>query len=232
MPDGTPPPTTASNDARMGGGARPLVERQLEALGELVDIGLNIARAIDRQVGDESAGRRPLAELNAAAMAYARVARAVRQSILLQTRLVEGPRAGDKAGPATGAERKAAAEARVTRALRREIEAEHDDPDQVERLAAEAAERLERDLDGEALDRPLHEIVADICRDLGLRPDWPRLWDELSAAEDILGDGDAASLADAPEKIELYWLDQEGWPTPASQLCGASRWTGRRRDSS
>ena len=54
------------------------------------------------------------------------------------------------------------------------------DREAVEQLRLEAAERLERDDYGDIMNRPLREILAEIHRDLGLKPDWePRdqeLW--------------------------------------------------------
>jgi hypothetical protein len=56
----------------------------------------------------------------------------------------------------------------------------------VERLEGEAVERLERDdIYKDILSRPLSEIVADLCRDLGLSPDWSRLAEQDWAKEEI-----------------------------------------------
>jgi hypothetical protein len=226
MIDGTSALTTsARDDAPLCGDgakapARALAECQIEALGELVGIGLKIARAIERQVDEAAAGPQPLADLNAAAVAYARVARAVRQSILLQDRLTEAQQAAEAEAEAGALRaRKDGVKARMAGVVRSVIEAEHDDAERIERLAAEAMERLEQDLHGDVLARPVAEIIADICKDLGLHPDWPALALEVSAVEDMASGGDAP---EAPEKIEIFWLDDEGRPTPA----------GRRRDSS
>jgi hypothetical protein len=58
--------------------ARPLYERQIAMVGELAEMGLEIARDVKGQV--KMAGADP----QACAMAYARVARAVRISLMLQ----------------------------------------------------------------------------------------------------------------------------------------------------
>jgi hypothetical protein len=219
MADGTPPLTTdAEADAANCGGeapARPLVARQLAQLGEMVDIGLKIMRAIERQVDAAEGEPQPVAELNAAAMAYARVARAVRQTVMLQDKLAEAQTAGDQAAAAVR-RRQDGVRARVAGVVRRVAEAEHDDAEQVERLCAEAAERLEQERFGDEQARPVVELVADICRDLGLHPEWQGLIDEMSAIEALAG-GDAAADASppAPQTIELFWLDAEGRPTPA-----------------
>jgi hypothetical protein len=84
--------TTAPHDtAPPGGGGIPapsLTECQVAALGKLVDIRLKVARAIERQVNDAGDELQPVArDLNAAAIAFGRVAGAVRQTIMLQFRL-------------------------------------------------------------------------------------------------------------------------------------------------
>ena len=213
MADGTPSPNTASDSAATGEGeacARHIPE--IKALGELIGIGLKIARAIERRVEEPCGEPRSLAELNAAAIAYARVARAVRQTILLRDALQGEQNAS--------AAKTKDLRARVGRIVRRVIEAEHEDAEQVERLASEAAERLEQE-DFDALPvRPIREIIADICKDLALHPDWPGLAEELAAVEEIarsiLGGGGAPEAAvEDTGPWEVYWLDDEGRPIPA-----------------
>jgi hypothetical protein len=175
-------------------------DHQLQLLGELAEIGLDIARAIDRRV--QAAEPEPsLADLNAAATAYARVARAVRQTIMLQSRLLadrkaETARAGDL-------------RARVRRIVRQAIEDEHDDKEQVERLAQEAAEGLEQERFGDVLIRPIGEIVAGICKDLGLDPDWPAFAGEISAAEAFARGAAEPASAPLTGPIEVRWLDDD-----------------------
>jgi hypothetical protein len=202
MADGAPSLTTAPTDACPGDGgeARRLTERQIEALGELVEIGLKIARAIERQVdGPEPL---PAADLNAVAIAFARVARAVRQTVMLQSKLQDERNAATaKAGDVR---------VRVAGIVRRAIEHEHGDAERAERLAAEAAERLEQERYGDLLTRPIREIVADICKDLGLDPDWNDLFDEISAAEAFARGGAEAAAAPAEQgPVEVRWLDEE-----------------------
>ncbi|MDB5459102.1 MAG: hypothetical protein JWO72_843, partial [Caulobacteraceae bacterium] len=43
----------------------------------------------------------------------------------------------------------------------------------------------DEDLYGDVLARPFSEVVADICRDLGLDPDWSRLAQEPWARAEI-----------------------------------------------
>ncbi|HEY4028948.1 MAG TPA: hypothetical protein VGM25_01275 [Caulobacteraceae bacterium] len=215
----TPLATTTPTDACVDGEAcaRTLVERQLEALEELVRIGLKIAQAIERQV--DAAEARPQAGGEAAAggMAYARVARAVRQSILLQSRLT-GQTQAEAAAEAAVHTRERAVKARLGDIVQDVIEAEHDDPEAVERLGAEAVERLDRDLYGDVLERPVREIIADICKDLGLHPTWPRLFGEMAAIQEIAQGGEDRPYA-GPMKV--VWLDANG-PDPPQPVRDSS----------
>lgn len=216
MPDGTIPPHPADQAASAGVGAgrtavRLLAERQLEALEELAEVGLKIARAIGRRVDEAACEPPPLAELDAAALAYSRVARAVRQTILLQSKVAESLEAARKAATA-----RAGVKARIAGIVRKAIEAEQDDREQVERLAAEAMERLERADFDESLAQPVRETIAAICRTLGLSPDWRGLADEIEAVEamarSLLAPRPETPAAD-PEPIgphKVYWLGEDG----------------------
>ena len=134
------------------------IERQLELLGELAEAGLEVARAIERQACGEGLGPREAGEV---ALAYARVSRAVRQTVLLQSKLMHDLKA------------EAFVEAQGARLARRETrESPPPRPSADERPGApslEAAEGLEplEDYD-DLLDEPFEEAVARICRDLGL----------------------------------------------------------------
>ena len=184
--------------------ARPMVERQLQVLGRLAEAGLEIALALEAQArGGEAVVQGDVA------MAYAHVARAVRQTIMLQSRLIEGLQ--DRA--TAGAGRRAAARASAARILGGVIE-DHpsDDAERAERLAAEAAERLREEDIGDLLSRPFGEAVAAICRDLGLSPDWLSLTEDCCAAEAALaGKPVAAPAAQAPRtgSLEVRWLDDD-----------------------
>jgi hypothetical protein len=181
--------------------AQAVLRRQVERLDALAEIGLEFARAIQGQGGENPAE---------AAMAFSRVARTVRMCGLLQSRLIkdleqvqhraeeEQLRAAkralaayDQAGgedvdPALmePAERH---KYRVTRIVARIAEAKHrDDEEACERLVMEAAERLDDDdIYDDVLSRPIGELVALICRDLDLEPDWQRLSQEAWARAEI-----------------------------------------------
>jgi hypothetical protein len=211
--------------------ARPLVEQQLEALGELVGIGLKIARGIERAVDGEGDQAPSLADFNAAAMAYARVARAVRQTVMLQLRLQEARSAA--------AARAGDLKARVASIVRSAIEDAHGEGAEVERLVAEAAERLEQERFDEGLTRPVGEIVAGICQDLGLQPDWRGLARDIAAAE-AFARGERGPAAVSEEEVytgptDVYWIGDDGRWTPASILCGEHPerpWDDRSEDTS
>jgi hypothetical protein len=191
-------------DAAGEGCALPSAERRLRMLDRLAVVGLEISLAIERRVKDAPPDQ-PLAELNAAAMAYARAARAVRMAVLLQSRLAEGPVADEAANDAKGPqkiifgweecpderdERAQARRERLGQIVEHIAEKERGDAEAAERLGREAAERLERDdIYGDVLERPVSEVVADICRDLGLEPDWDGLFARPWARHEI-ADGD------------------------------------------
>ncbi|HVY33958.1 MAG TPA: hypothetical protein VG960_06010 [Caulobacteraceae bacterium] len=199
----TPPQPTTTN-APAPDLARALLERQLWVLGQLAEGGLEIARAIERRAtSDES----PDAVLDAAPMAYARVSRAVRMTILLQSKLiadlqtleVKGAQAAANANSLLGTQRvglECDQKDRIGRIIARIAGADGADEDEVERLAEEAAERLDQDdLYGDVLTRPVSELVAQICKDLGLEPNWPQLAEEAWAKADLNTGVAAAPLA-------------------------------------
>jgi len=170
------------------------IERQLRVLDELADIGLEVARAVERQAKTTS----PETDVTAVATAYAKAARALRLTIMLQSKLAKelqglDVRAEIKARTAAAIDRARRADpeyvhkARVENIVERvALEACDDDGSALDRLMIEAGERLDdEDLYGKVLDRPVGELVALICRDLGLAPDWARLAEEAWARAEI-----------------------------------------------
>jgi hypothetical protein len=178
---------------------RAWAERQLAILGRLAEAGLEIAVALEAQAkGGEAVVQGDLA------MAYSRVARAVRQTIMLQSKLVEalGERETGRAG------RRAAARASAARIVRRAIDSERpNDAERAERLAAEAAERLREQDFSDLLARPFADAVAEICRDLGLSPDWLALAEHCAAAEQALAGrgGEAPEEPDGAGSFDVRW---------------------------
>jgi hypothetical protein len=188
--------------------ARPLVERDIAILGRLAEAGLEIAVALEVQAQGRAEGGEAVVQGDVA-MAFSRVARAVRQTLMLRSRLIEA-RQDQEAGRAA---RKAAARASAARIVRGVIEDERPkDAEQAERLCAEAAERLRDEDFGDLLARPFGEAVADICRDLGLSPDWLSLAEDGFAAEAALAGGRAGEAAPEPAytgPTVVRWLEPD-----------------------
>ena len=174
------------------------LDRDLDRLERLADYGLRIAAVLaDR-------AEAPEADVEAAALAYGRVARAVRLGILLRSKLVEDGQAQERrrrseaesaermAGYAEAAEfeaekaQEAEAKTLARRIIRRVIRAEHRDAETIERLDRETVERLKaEDIYGWISARPMSDSVAEICADLGLSPDWDALGQECWAVEEV-----------------------------------------------
>ena len=186
--------------------ARPLLERQLWILGQLAEGGLEIARAIERQATDDSRAAHEVVKGDLP-LAYARVARAVRLTIMLQSKVIADLQKlesnaeidashakirQDVARPGLLRERKA----RIQRIVGRIAWAEGEDADQIEQVMRETGEHLDQDdIYGDVLSRPVSELVALICQDLGLKPDWPALAEHAWAQAEIASGAAGAPLA-------------------------------------
>ncbi len=150
----------------------------------------------------------------------------MRLTVALQSKLIDALAALEApSAPATADPEQPRADpdyllkARVERIVERAALAEHNgDDDEADRLTAEAGERLDDiDLYGGLLDRPISEILARICRDIGLPLQWSRLAEEAWAQAEM-GDGEpGAPLAALLETLET----QPPPPDPDG--------TGRRR---
>jgi hypothetical protein len=184
------PPVTPSPAVGAQAWARAVLERQAMMLDRLAEGGMRMAEAIRTQTERHIEPEAPpasgptapsLAELS---RSYARVARAVRLTLMLQAKLVADRLALDEPACAPAGPR-----LRALRLVKRAAQAEHEDGQAVERLVREAAERLDReDVCAELLSRPTHEVIAFICREMNLDPDWPRLaqeaWEEVQRQAD------------------------------------------------
>jgi hypothetical protein len=149
-----------------------LIERQLAKLERLADIGMEIAEAAGRRAATLAEGGEEGADGPDPGLTYARAARAVRLTLALQARL-----ARDLAALGEAATRAHAAEAarrrdRIHTRVERALEAERLGEDEVEGLSSDAWERLTEEDDEALLARPIEEMVALICADLGLSPAW------------------------------------------------------------
>jgi hypothetical protein len=176
---------------------------KLGMLREIAEMGMEMARDVRDQAVAEPAPdqpAKPSRDPDTLARAFARLTRAVRMTIALHTRLEEDHRR-QSAENAAERERRAAAARDKHRAyqqakVKRVIDATLDDAagddedeagedsDERERLEDEWRERL-LDFDDYALggQRSVGEIIARICRDLGVTPDWAR-WIDADWARD------------------------------------------------
>ncbi len=166
-----------------------VLDHQVELLAELAEIGMGIARDIGRQVAQAAAAGpadQPHPSTHDLALAFERAARGVRVTLLLQARALEGLQdlsmRGSDRTPAPLRPLDENRPARVAGIVRRLAQAKHGgDKPRIDRLMALAAERLDREsLSGVLAHRPLAQLVARICRDLGLDPDWadPDIWSQ------------------------------------------------------
>ena len=146
--------------------APPLVELQLALLTRLAEIGMEIAEEAGRQAtGKASAEAAPMRDPG---LVYARVARAVRLTIALQSRLMDGRAAARQADEVAQIGRRR----RVERLVERAVEAEYAEGDDIRSLQREARESFDRaELDADLDGLTFSEVVARICGDLGLAPD-------------------------------------------------------------
>jgi hypothetical protein len=185
---------------------------KLPMLRELAELGMDMARDVRaRAVAEpkpEPAPDRPATadgrinepakadgETDSLARAFARLSRSVRMTLALHTKLIEDYRRSDEERAAERTRRAAAARDahrdtqmdKVTRVAEATIDAETgEDWNEREDLHDKLSECL-KDFDDYADlgNRSIGEIIARICRDLGLKPDWRRWVDASWAKQEI-----------------------------------------------
>ena len=142
-----------------------------EVLHDLIGMGTALARRLHDQAiapaprpAPAPAAPSPAPDLIALATAFDRIARAVRRSIALARTLAQ------PIAPAQDpAAHRAAARKRILREVEDAIQRRHHEGDTAEDLNAELRDRLDGpDLDDDLATRPTPDIIAEICRDLGL----------------------------------------------------------------
>ena len=158
----TPLPCPSDDAAAQQAGDAPYYRRVLH---ELIDMGADMARLVHREAARleaDAAPDRPGAEtVPGLAVAFDRITRAVRRTIGLAQRL-------DQRADGQAAGRRVAGRRQIIRAVEDSIQRRADAGEQ-EALEAELLERLDGpDLDDDIDHRPIADIIADICRDLGL----------------------------------------------------------------
>jgi hypothetical protein len=124
-----------------------------QVLHGLIDAGADLAKAIQQRAcaSDEPIGPD-------VAVAFDRVARAVRRCVWLAQHLADAP----------AVPKRQMARRRIIRAVEDAIQRDAD-PDEANTLNQELRERLDApDLDDDIDHRPIDEIIAEICHDLGL----------------------------------------------------------------
>jgi hypothetical protein len=168
--------------------------RQLAMLQELAEIGMQMARAVRDEALARTDATAPVPPSRFGGgdlgLVYARIARAVRQTLALETRVADGiekarveqARSQVAAVRTALEERQHAVRDHVADAIEAEA-AERGTPDRdVERLLDDLDERLDDgDYDEVLADAPIGDLVARICADLGVTPDWS-LWDDQAWA--------------------------------------------------
>jgi hypothetical protein len=142
-----------------------------QILHELIDMGANLARAIHCQATTQPGAASGPEEASQPApapdptIAFDRIARAIRRTIAL-TRAITEP--APPAATATASERRIAARKRIIREVEDAIQRRADGAE-ADALNAELGERLDApDLDDDIAHLPVADIIASICRDLGI----------------------------------------------------------------
>ena len=180
MPAAAPAPDPIEDADVTDAWERALLDHQLAELGRLAAMGMAIAAAIERRATAEDAG--PDKALRHAAIDFARVARAVRMTFGVQSRLITEFKARSRPAEAGESDdgplevrwmespnpEREAREYKVQSSIRRAATAAGHGIEAVERLAMEAAERLEDDDIQAVMTHAVDDIVAMICKELGL----------------------------------------------------------------
>jgi hypothetical protein len=171
--------------------------RRSAMLETLSEIGMAFAHALREQLAEAQAGgEADEAVVGSLALSFARVARAVRQTVGLAERLEDGLAARQAEAKARRtaealrrhrlapevAARKAEVEDAIARQLEIEVREKSRSAQDAEAKLDGLYERLE-DLDADILDVNVSVVVERICRALGVTPDWS-LWQTDSWAMD------------------------------------------------
>ena len=139
-------------------------EWRARTLRQLVAIGMDMARMLQDQAREASASD-PGVIGHDLSLRFHRISRSIRMSLALDAKLAAGfqDRAKERK-VAQLTERKALAKEAVSRQVDR------DTPDRD--LHQERSDRIEREDLEDFSDKPVSEIIAIICADLGITPDW------------------------------------------------------------
>ncbi len=191
-----PDPSTHAAASACSGAMSERTERHLRMLAELAEIGMALARKVGRQALDEAGAA---AERDGGSgpggtgpggtgpggdpgLVFARIARAVRQTVALEARLDAEAQALEQQRATARASREAAQRARIQQQKERVKRLVEDaisgasdreaDLADAETLRLDLDERLEDpDVEAELGWRPIGAIFAGICQDLGIKAD-------------------------------------------------------------
>lgn len=142
-------------------------------LHNLIDIGNDLAEMVHREAQSQLQTAQPSANGQTippapkpeTIKAFDMAARAVRRTIHLAKKIDEPA----KPQSASDSANRTAARKRILRDVEDVIQRKTKEGDEAEHLQAELHERLDDpDLDDEIADRPVVDIIQDICRDLGI----------------------------------------------------------------
>ena len=200
-------------------------------LREMAEIGMDIARALrtvaQAQAAQAVAQPAPARVASDPGLGFARVARAIRQTLALRAKLLDDSRERDRKIAADAQQRKTAAArkrrktAEIARAVELAIDDEAETESDAEHLLADLRERLEdAEIDDEIGDGNVGDIAARICRDLGLTADWSlwqnEIWfategwklcdDEDAEDEEAAGEAEAEAAAPAEPQPRQFPL--------------------------
>ena len=185
-------PTFEADTPSLHDRERALLERQLEMLDRVARAAVNISTAVETEVkaaaeAEDGSHADRLARLDVASRAQERAAHGLRMTLLLQTRVFDALKALERGKAIALVPLAMERKARVTRIVGRIASEEH--PNNVlklHQLRAETAERLQDDaLYGDIMTKPISELIAMICKDLGLDPDWLTLSEQDWAQKEI-----------------------------------------------
>ena len=173
--------------------ARALVDRQLQKLERLAEIGMELAEEAGRQAKATPEAREKSGFAGDPAEIFAKAARTVRMCIALQSKLMKDLADFERADKAERSQRATARKYRIQDYVERAIKVEFGERSAIRVLSDQTREILrDENLLDRIADRPVGEIVARICRDLGLSPEWS-VW----AAEPWAREAQAADAAAA-----------------------------------
>src|SRR5271155_663375 len=190
-----PPKPVATASSGTSGGRAGVCERDIEILARLAEIGLDLAeieraQAVDAEAARKAGGDGPTRDHN---LGFARITRAVRMVLALKAEFIAdgGERLrrdmAERAARAEAArlERETKQKARVDRAVREVIASEPRDRRTRDDLIYELNKRVGNwPAATDFREMSTGDVIARICHDLGIDPDWTLWWNESWAIEE------------------------------------------------